>query len=116
MWCAPPQPQIGLGWKFPPKKEVTVLGHIVVQVGRTGVLTPVVLLQPFDVGGVNKYFIKNLSEDLKPGSSASFVATRKGNPEIIIEALKSYKEKILQTALSHRNEAKLQQALEKVKD
>lgn len=63
--------------------------------------------------GIDENFIKNLSENLKPGSSALFVATRKGNPEIIIEALKSYKGKILQTTLSHRNEAKLKEALKK---
>jgi uncharacterized membrane protein len=65
--------------------------------------------------GINVGFIKSLSQDLKPGSSALLVATRKDNPEIIIEALKSYKGKILQTTLSHRNEAKLRKALEKVR-
>ena len=45
-------PRWAFAWKFPPKEEVTILEDIVVQVGRTGVLTPVALLQPVDVGGV----------------------------------------------------------------
>jgi DNA ligase (NAD+) len=45
-------PRWALAWKFQPKKEVTVLRDIAVQVGRTGVLTPVALLDPVNVGGV----------------------------------------------------------------
>lgn len=45
-------PRWAFAWKFPPKEEVTILEKILVQVGRTGILTPVALLQPVDVGGV----------------------------------------------------------------
>jgi NAD-dependent DNA ligase len=38
--------------KFEPREEVTRLRRIVVQVGTSGVLTPVALLEPVDVGGV----------------------------------------------------------------
>ena len=39
-------------YKFPPRASVTRVVDIVVQVGRTGRLTPVALLDPVDVGGV----------------------------------------------------------------
>jgi DNA ligase (NAD+) len=45
-------PRWALAYKFEPRKEVTRVERIVVSVGRTGVLTPVALLLPVQVGGV----------------------------------------------------------------
>jgi DNA ligase (NAD+) len=45
-------PRWALALKFEPRKEVTTVEDIVVQVGRTGKLTPVALLRPVDVSGV----------------------------------------------------------------
>jgi len=45
-------PRWALALKFEPRKEVTRIERIAVSVGRTGVLTPVALLLPVDVGGV----------------------------------------------------------------
>ncbi len=45
-------PRWAIAYKFPPRIEVTRLLDIVVQVGRTGKLTPVAVLQPVDVSGV----------------------------------------------------------------
>jgi DNA ligase (NAD+) len=45
-------PRWAMAWKFEPKREVTVIENIVVQVGTSGMLTPVALLQPVEVGGV----------------------------------------------------------------
>ncbi|HEX7049440.1 MAG TPA: NAD-dependent DNA ligase LigA [Longimicrobiales bacterium] len=45
-------PRWALAFKFEPREEVTRVEGIIVQVGRTGVLTPVALLDPVDVGGV----------------------------------------------------------------
>ena len=39
-------------YKFPPRSEETPITDVVLQVGRTGRVTPVALLEPVDVGGV----------------------------------------------------------------
>jgi len=45
-------PRWTFAYKLPPRTEETTVREIVVQVGRTGRLTPVALLDPVDVGGV----------------------------------------------------------------
>ena len=45
-------PRWAFAYKFPPRSEVTTVREIAVQVGRTGRLTPVALLDPVEVGGV----------------------------------------------------------------
>jgi DNA ligase (NAD+) len=45
-------PRWAVAFKFPPRIEITKVLDIAVQVGRTGKLTPVAILQPVDVSGV----------------------------------------------------------------
>ena len=45
-------PRWAFAYKFPARSEVTTVRDIVIQVGRTGRLTPVALLDPVDVSGV----------------------------------------------------------------
>ncbi len=45
-------PRWAIAYKFEPRKEITRIERIGVQVGRTGVLTPVAFLRPVVVGGV----------------------------------------------------------------
>ena len=61
-------PRYALAYKFQPTQATTQIIDIVVQVGRTGAITPVAILKPVKVGGViveratlhNEDFIKNL--------------------------------------------------------
>ncbi|MDP3025086.1 MAG: NAD-dependent DNA ligase LigA [candidate division Zixibacteria bacterium] len=45
-------PRWAVAWKFPPQQETTKIKDIMVNVGRTGALTPVAILGPVRVGGV----------------------------------------------------------------
>jgi len=45
-------PRGAIAFKFPLKQSTTKIENIIVQVGRTGSLTPVAILKPVEVGGV----------------------------------------------------------------
>jgi len=87
-------PRAALAWKFEPREEVTVLEDIVVQVGRTGTLTPVALLAPVDVGGVtvSRATLHNEREvhrkDLRPGDTVRIKRAGDVIPEVV-ERVKS---------------------------
>ena len=66
-------PKWAVAYKYPPEKKETILKDIVLQVGRTGAITPVAILEPVKVAGSviskttlhNEDFIKE--KDLKIG-------------------------------------------------
>ena len=66
-------PKWAVAYKYPPEKKETILKDIVLQVGRTGAITPVAILEPVRVAGSviskttlhNEDFIKE--KDLKIG-------------------------------------------------
>jgi DNA ligase (NAD+) len=82
-------PRWALAWKFPPKEEETRLVDIVVQVGRTGMLTPVALLDPVEVGGVtvSRATLHNEAEvrkkDVRPGDKVRVVRAGDVIPEVV---------------------------------
>jgi DNA ligase (NAD+) len=81
-------PRWALAWKFEPREEVTRLERIVVQVGRTGILTPVALLRPVDVGGVtvSRASLHNADEvaekDVRPGDTVRVARAGDVIPEV----------------------------------
>ena len=45
-------PRSAIAYKFSPKETTTIVEDIIISVGRTGVLTPVAVLRPVQIGGV----------------------------------------------------------------
>ncbi|MGZ3429771.1 MAG: NAD-dependent DNA ligase LigA, partial [Polyangia bacterium] len=82
-------PRWALALKFAPRQAVTRLEEIVVQVGRTGVLTPVAVLAPVAVGGVTvtRATLHNREElarkDLRVGDTVEVVRAGDVIPEIV---------------------------------
>jgi uncharacterized membrane protein len=65
--------------------------------------------------GINDKFMKDLAATMKPGSSALFVLVRQMTPDKVLDELAGTGGKVLQSSLSHENEAKLQAALRTAK-
>ena len=82
-------PRWAIAYKFPPREEETKIMDIVVQVGRTGALTPVALLKPVDVTGVtvsratlhNQDFIDQM--DVRIGDKVKVARAGDVIPEVV---------------------------------
>jgi uncharacterized membrane protein len=62
--------------------------------------------------GIDDDFMKKLADGLQPNTSVLFVLVRKATPEKVVDEIKQYGGTLLQTSLSHDDEAKLQGALD----
>ncbi|HRV92128.1 MAG TPA: DUF1269 domain-containing protein [Anaerolineae bacterium] len=65
--------------------------------------------------GVDKGFVKEVTESLGPGSSAIFLIVRNANPTAAIAALKPYKGELYQTSLEPDTEQALRDVLKERK-
>ncbi len=57
-------PKWGIAWKFPPERKATRLLDVIVQVGKSGKLTPVAVLEPVQLAGttVSRASLHNFPE------------------------------------------------------
>ncbi len=62
--------------------------------------------------GISDEFMTELGETLKPATSALFVLVRKATPDKVLEGLKGFKGKIIQTSLTKDEEHELRAVLE----
>lgn len=62
--------------------------------------------------GINDDFMKKIAANFTPGTSALFVLIRKATPDKVLAELQGTGGKLIQTSLSHEDEAKLQAALD----
>ncbi len=101
-------PRYAIAYKFPPTQGTTELKEIIVQIGRTGILTPVAILNPIRISGVEvkRATLHNLDEitrkDIRVGDTV--VVQRAGDviPEVVkpVPSKRSGKEKVFSMPLT----------------
>ena len=87
-------PRWAIAYKYPARRETTVVNDIIVQVGRTGTLTPVAVLEPVQIDGVtvSRSTLHNMDEVERLGVQIGDTVLVERAGEVIPHVLKVVKE------------------------
>ena len=87
-------PRWAVAYKYPARQETTVVKDVIFQVGRTGTLTPVAVLEPVQVGGVivSRSTLHNMDEIARLGLHIGDTVTVERAGEVIPHVMKVVKE------------------------